>query len=106
MYDALRDLAPFMQFKKHENHSRGRVTEPATLLRETLLHKSFSCFLNCKNGTNSGKASHICDGKIISIKWVNILKTTFAFLTNFCFPKQGLLLETPQPSKLEEFALI
>ena len=32
---------------------------PATLLKVTLIHGSFSRFLNCKNGTKSRKASHI-----------------------------------------------
>ena len=32
----------------------------ATLLKVTLLHGCFSCFLNCTNATKSRKASHIC----------------------------------------------
>ena len=32
---------------------------PATLLKVTLLHRCFSCFLNCTNGTKSRKTSHI-----------------------------------------------
>ena len=40
---ALRDLVPFVQFKKL-----------------ALLHGCFSRILNCANGTKSRKASHIC----------------------------------------------
>ena len=43
-YDALRDLAPFIQIKKHEKHTWRSVTiKPATLVKVTLLH---GCFLN------------------------------------------------------------
>ena len=40
--DALRDLVPFVQFKKLKN-TNG---EPASLLKLTLLHECFSRFLN------------------------------------------------------------
>ena len=33
--------------------------KPPTLLRVTLLHGWFSCFLNCTNGNKSRKASYI-----------------------------------------------
>ena len=33
--------------------------KPAIILKVTLLHGCFSCFLNCANGTKSSKASHI-----------------------------------------------
>ena len=33
--------------------------KPAFLLKVTLLHEDFSRFLNCTNGTESRKASHI-----------------------------------------------
>ena len=51
--DALRDLVSFVQFKKREKH------QPATLLKITLFHGRFSCFLNCTNGTKSCNASHL-----------------------------------------------
>ena len=58
--DALRDLAPFAQFKKREKHPWRSVTfKPATLLKLALLHGCFSCFLNCTNATKLHKASHI-----------------------------------------------
>ena len=54
---ALRDLVPFLQFKKHEKHPWRSVTfsrlQPATLLKVTLLHGCFLCFLNCAHGTKS-----------------------------------------------------
>ena len=43
--DVLRDLVPFLQFKKCEKHHGG------VLPKATLLHGCFSRFLNCKNGT-------------------------------------------------------
>ena len=58
--DALRDLVPFVQFKKHENHpwrsvnfSKFAGLKSATLLKLTLLHGCFSRFLNCTNTPKS-----------------------------------------------------
>ena len=80
--DALRDLAPFVQFKKREKHQWRSVTfskvagfcgtskgfmrakpfeapqKPATLPKVTLLHGFFSRFLNCTNG-KLRKTSHL-----------------------------------------------
>ena len=51
--DALRDMVPFIPFKKGEKHPRRSVNfskvagfKPATLLKLTLLHGCFSPFLN------------------------------------------------------------
>ena len=61
----LRDLVPCAQFKKREKHPWRSVTfskvaaQPATLLKVTLLHGCFSCFLNCEHGTKSRKAPQI-----------------------------------------------
>ena len=62
--DALRNLVPFVQFKKHEKHQWRSITFskvagwiPATLLKVTLLHGCFSRFSNCTNGTKSRKTS-------------------------------------------------
>ena len=55
-YDALRDLVPFVQFKKREKHPWRSLT---FRLKLTLLHGCCSRFLNCINGTKSGKASHL-----------------------------------------------
>ena len=48
---ALRDLIPFVQFKKRKKHpwrsvnfSKVAGLKPATLLKLTLLHGYFSCF--------------------------------------------------------------
>ena len=65
--DALRDLVPFIQFKKREKHPWRSVTfskaacrlKPATLLKVTLLYSCFARFLNCTNVTKSRKAFHI-----------------------------------------------
>ena len=58
--DALRDLVPFVQFKKCKKHPWRSVTlKPTTLLKVTLLHGCLSRFLNCRNGTKPHNASHI-----------------------------------------------
>ena len=63
---ALRDLAPFAQFKKREKHPWRSVTfrkvacfYPATLIKGTHLHGCFSRFLNCTNDTKLRNVSHI-----------------------------------------------
>ena len=55
--DALRDLIPFVQFTKHEKHSWRSVI--FSKLKVTLLHRYFSRFLNCTNGTKSRKAPYM-----------------------------------------------
>ena len=55
----LRDLVPFVQFKKREKHPWR--SKPATLLKLTLLRGCFSNFLNFTNGTKSCNASHMRD---------------------------------------------
>ena len=68
--DALRDLVPFLRFKKRENHPWRSVTfsnvagvlllvKAATLLKVTLLHGCFSGFLNRKNGIKSRNAPQL-----------------------------------------------
>ena len=65
--DALRDLVPFIQFKKREKHPWRSVTfskvacrlKRATLLKVTLLYSCFACFLNCTDVTKSRKAFHV-----------------------------------------------
>ena len=76
IYDTLRDLVPFAQFKNVKN------THGAVL---TLLHECFSRFLNCKNGTKSRKISHIVDDLLYVIYW--ILRLTF---TDKITPPVGL----------------
>ena len=56
--DALRDLLPFVQFKKREKHTWRSVTfKAATSLKVTPLHGCFSRFLNWTNDTKSRNAS-------------------------------------------------
>ena len=65
--DALRDLVPFVQFKKREKHPWRSVTfskrdgcmlQSATLLKVTLPYGCFSRFLNCTNGNKWCKPLH------------------------------------------------
>ena len=62
--DALRNLVPFVQFKKHEKHLLRSATFSKAAsslqlyLNVTLLHGCFSRHQNCTNGTKSCKASH------------------------------------------------
>ena len=62
--DALRNLAPFVQFKKREKHPwRSDSFSKVTYFLQLYLtyhypHGSFSCFLNDTKGTKLCKASH------------------------------------------------
>ena len=56
--DVLRDLVPFAQFKNMKN-THGGVLLLVKLQAKTLLHGSFSRFLNCTNGTKLRKTSHM-----------------------------------------------
>ena len=64
--DALRDLVPFIQFKKREKYPWRSATfikvaglKTATLIKVVLHHGCFSRFLNCTNGTKSCKKSQM-----------------------------------------------
>ena len=60
IWDALRDLVPFVQFKKREKHPWRSITfKPVTFLKVTLLYGCFLRLLNYTNGTKSRKASHM-----------------------------------------------
>ena len=50
---ALRDLVPFVQFKKCEKYPWRSVNF------STFLHGCFSCFSNCTNGIKSRNAPHL-----------------------------------------------
>ena len=81
--DALRDLVPFVQFKKRENHPLRSVAfskelQPATLLKVALLNGYFPRFLNCTNGIISRNASHLTE--IIS----NILALSDPSISESC----------------------
>ena len=51
MWDASRDLVPYVQFKKREKHPRRSVNFSKVAGWNVL---------NCVNGTKSRKASHVC----------------------------------------------
>ena len=53
--DALNLIFKFLNNRKR----RIKRLQPATLLKLTLLHGCFSCFLNCTNATKSRNASHV-----------------------------------------------
>ena len=59
-FGALRDLVPFVQFKKRKKHPWRSVH----FSQLTLLHGCFSCSIfkrsRCTNGTKSRNASQIC----------------------------------------------
>ena len=57
IFDALRNLVPFVQFKKREKHPCRSVT--FSNVKVTLLHGYFLRFLNCTNGTKPRKSSHM-----------------------------------------------
>ena len=59
-YGALRDLVPFVQFKKHEKHPWRSVNFTAcNFTKINASHGCFSPFLNCTNSTKSHNASQI-----------------------------------------------
>ena len=62
--DVLRDLLPFLRFKKREKHSRGVKLQ--ALLKVRLLHGCFSRFLNCKNGIKLRNTSHEQGWRIVA----------------------------------------
>ena len=77
IYDALRDLLPFVQIKNMRNTHGGVLLlvscrlQSSTLLKVTLLHGCFSCFLNCTSGTKLHNTSHLwCNKKrLLTIKY-------------------------------------
>ena len=82
---ALRDLVPFVKFKKCGKHpwrsvnfSRVAGFKPATLPKLTLLHGFFSRFLNCKNGTKSRNAPQMVIFKRLHI--IRVKKYLESFL--------------------------
>ena len=62
--DTLRNLVALVQYKKRKKHpwrsvNFSKVGETATLLKLTLLHGCFSCFLNCTNASKLCNASQM-----------------------------------------------
>ena len=60
IWDALRDMGPFVQLKKREKHPLTTDTFRKILLKVSLLPGCFSLLLilSCTNGSKSRKASH------------------------------------------------
>ena len=73
--DALRDLVPFVHFKKHEKNL-------STLLKVTLFNGCFHSFFSNTNGTKSCKASHICLSVKGTLMQIRKSCNTFAFIQN------------------------
>ena len=71
----LRDLVPFMQFKKRENHPWKKDCK---FTKKTLLHGCFSRFLNCTSGTKLRNDSH--NGHSSEISVMSSLKYKFNIL--------------------------
>ena len=64
VYEAFRDLVPFVQFKKkREKHPWSDVTfskvEACNFTKSKLLHGCFHVFLTFTNGTKSRNAPHM-----------------------------------------------
>ena len=83
IWDALRNLVAFEQFKKREN-THGGVIFLVKLQAEALFHGCFSSFLNCTNGTKLRKASHFCLNDLSQIVNFRILLDPFRFLFFIC----------------------
>ena len=81
---ALRDLVPFIQFKKRE-------TATATLLKLTLLHGCFSRFLNCTNGTKSCNAPQFVN--ITLLHWDKKSKKDWYELSSITILLRFLIIE-------------
>ena len=76
IFSALHDLVSFKQFKKHQKPPWRSVTL-------TLLHRCFSRFLNCTNGTKPRKASHIFSFVLLIYWWGNLIWSFFRFSWSF-----------------------
>ena len=59
IWDVLRNLVAFEQFKKRKN-THGGVILLVKLQAEAIFHWYFSSFLNCTNGTKFRKAFLFC----------------------------------------------
>ena len=59
IWDALRDLIPFVRFKNVKNTHGAVLILACNFTKLTLLHGCFSHFLNCTNGTKLRNAPHI-----------------------------------------------
>ena len=88
----------FHNLKKREKLPWRSVTfskvaglQPAFLLKVTLLHGFFSCFLNRANGTKARNASHIiCTIVIVPVSYV---KNTDSSYVDLCIREYSLLMQ-------------
>ena len=80
----LSDLLTFVQFEKREKYLKRIVTwrrvQPATCLKVTVLHRCFSHFINCINGTKSRNAPQI------SVYGIHLLVLLFFFFLRCSVP--------------------
>ena len=72
-------MVPFLQFKKREKHPWSSFTFSFTLIKVTLLHGCFSCFLNCTNGTKSRKVADLKNWKTLCYNFIAVLEFTLKF---------------------------
>ena len=99
VWDALRDLLPFVRFKKHEKHPWRSVTFSNTL------PWVFSGFLNCTNGTKMCKVLHIIYGRqgLPSNKRLFETFLCWVILRVRNFPKTFLLCKNFNTSTADHF---
>ena len=86
IYDVLRDFVSFAPFKKHEKHHGGVLLlvklQAFSYRLVTLLHRYFSRFWNCANGTKSRKTSRkksLMSNKSL-IRHLCLVKESFQYL--------------------------
>ena len=92
--DPVRDLLPFVQFKKRGKHSWGSVTfsKVADKAKPTLLHRYFSRFLNYTNSIKSRKTFqivftyHLPSPVLLSL--LNKGCVSYIFTNLFCMSKR------------------
>ena len=90
--DALRDLIPFVQFKKREKHPWRSVNFSKVA---GFLHGYFSRFLNCKHGTESRNAPHLGSYQTCMIE---LFQEQFIVQSRYSFSQKA-------PSKIFDKAL-
>ena len=90
IYDTLRDLVAFVQFKKREKHLWSCVTigkvvglATATLLKVTLLYWCFSRFLNCYHVGQSVSYCHHQDILHIISNFIDTYTAAILILARF-----------------------
>ena len=77
----MRDLVPFVQFKKRKKHPWKSVTfSKVTLLKIALLHGCFLRFLNCEHGTKSRNAPQL----FLCFTWIPSAEVSTLAIRNVC----------------------